>query len=324
LANQPKILVTESTDFSPAVAELLRQHGELILSDLDRPGLLAAVCDANVMWVRLRHYIDAEVLDAAPRLSVIVSPTTGVNHIDVTRAERRGIRLVSLRGEAEFLKTVRGAAEHTMALMLALLRRLPAAFAHVQGEGWDRTLFEGRELYGKTVGVVGYGRLGRIIGGYLQAFGSRVLASDPNVRPDQVEPGVTLLALKELLKEADLVTLHVDLSDKTRSFFGANEFAAMKNGAWFINTARGELVEEHALLEALRSGKLGGAALDVLAGEYSDITKHPLVEYARTHENLIITPHVGGLTRESIEKTELFLANRLADLIRSQHMPSCG
>src|SRR5262245_30543857 len=145
-----RILVSEPTGFSKAAAEVLGQLGEPILVDLDRSRLLAAVRDADVLWVRLRNRIDAEVMAAAERLKIIVTPTTGLNHIDLEEADRRGIRVLSLRGETDFLKNIRATAEHTLALVLALLRRVPAATVHVNDGGWNRDLFKGRELFGKT------------------------------------------------------------------------------------------------------------------------------------------------------------------------------
>jgi D-3-phosphoglycerate dehydrogenase len=319
LENRARILVSESHGFSYEAAELLRQSGELILSDLDRSSLLSALHEVDVLWIRLRHRVDAEIMAAAPRLKIIVTPTTGLNHVDVDEAERCGIQVLSLRGEDEFLRDVRATAEHTIGLMLALLRCLPAAVTHVRKGKWDRDLFKGRELYGKTVGVVGYGRLGRIVSRYLRAFDARIVVTDPRLNPGSVESNVTPTRLDELLKVADITTLHVNLCEETRSFFGKQEFSLMKPGAWFINTARGELVDEMALLDALQSGHIAGAALDVLSQERSDgMSEHPLVAYAREQDNLIITPHIGGCTEESMEKTELFLANRLADLLRPQ------
>jgi len=309
-----KIVVAEGEGFNPEALALLRRDAEVhVAASADRRDLLAAVGDADVLWVRLRHRVDAEVMEAAPRLRVIVSPTTGLNHIDLAEAARRGMRVLSLRGETEFLNDVRATAEHTVALMLALLRHVPAAAAHVRDGGWDRDRFKGRELHGKTVGVVGCGRLGRIVARYLAAFDVRVLGTDPAVHGDTV-PHVTMTSPEELLARADLVTLHVNLDERTRGFFGRPQFAAMKAGAWFVNTARGELVDEHALLDALRSGRLAGAALDTLSDERpAGMAEHPLVAYARTHDNVLITPHVGGCTAESMEKTELFLATRLCE-----------
>ncbi len=310
------ILVTESAGFASAAAETLQRAANLKLADLDRAGLLREAATADVVWVRLRNRIDAEVMAAAPRLKIIVTPTTGLNHIAVEEAERRGIQVLSLSGETEFLKEVRATAEHTIGLILALVRNTAPAYASALKGEWNRDLFRGAELYGKTVGVVGYGRLGRTVAHYLLAFDTRALAFDPYVDPGAVEAGVELISLGELLQQADIVTLHVNLSEETKGFFGAAELSAMKKGAWLINTSRGELIDEQALLNALSSDHLAGAALDVISDENAaGMENHPLIRYAREHSHLLITPHIGGCAKESMEKTELFLAEKLGRMI---------
>lgn len=313
-----KILVAESTRFTSRAETILRGLGEVSLADLDRPGLLRAVIDAEVLWVRLRHRIDSEVLGNAPKLKFLVSPTTGLNHIDLSEAEKRGIQLVSLRGQTDFLREIRATAEHTIGLSLALLRHVTQAHAQVVSGHWNRDAFWGNELAGKTIGIVGYGRLGRIVAEYFKVFGCGVLVADPEVAPSELASRVSFRPLPELLAEADLVTLHVNLSDATQKFFGRDQFARMKAGAWFINTARGELVDEDALLGALQSGRLAGAALDVLSDERpAGMTDHPVVQYAKTHDNVLITPHIGGCTFESVEKTEIFAAEKLRSLLQA-------
>jgi D-3-phosphoglycerate dehydrogenase len=295
----------------------------LVLADLDRQGLLYAVREVDVLWVRLRHHIDAEVMATAQRLKFIVTATTGLDHIDLDEAVRHGIQVLSLRGHSDFLQEVHATAEHTVALMLALLRHIPSALAHVRTGGWDRDLFRGSELFGKIAGVVGYGRLGRIVARYLNAFGMHVLAADPNVDAAAVMThGVTLAPLTRLLPEADVVTLHVNLCHETRGFFNRELFSLMKQGAWLINTSRGELLDEVALLDALHSRHLAGAALDVLCDEGSNSDNvRPLVRYARDNDNLIITPHIAGCTGESMKKTEDFMAHKLADLFKDRLPP---
>ena len=311
---RPKILVTESSGFSSEAAALLRKHGDLVLADLTRAGLLSEVGEADVLWIRLRHRIDVEILAAAPRLTMIITPTTGLNHIDLAEAERRGIKILSLQGETQFLNDVRATAEHTIALTLSLLRRVPSAVEDVKKGSWDRDRFKGRELFGKTIGVIGYGRLGRIVAKYFSAFDTRILVSEPHLDLLSIGSDIAVLGIDELLQQSDIVTLHVNLSDRTRYFFGKEQFSKMKASAWFINTARGELIDETALLDALRSGHLAGAALDVLQNEqYNDMGLHPLVGYAREHENLLITPHIGGCTVESMDKTEVFMAQKLCE-----------
>jgi D-3-phosphoglycerate dehydrogenase len=314
------ILVSESSGFSPAVAQRLRGLGDLKLSDLGRSELLTEIREANVLWIRLRHRIDGEVFAAAPHLRAIVSPTTGVDHIDLGAASNQAIEVLSLRGHAEQLRDVRATAEHTLGLMLALLRHVPAAAAHVGAGGWDRDLFWGHELHGKTVGIVGYGRLGRLVARCLAAFDARVLVTDrPGRAIADLEERVEPCALDELLSRSDIVTLHASLDDSTRGLLGARELAMMQSGSWLVNTARGALLDEEALLAALRDGHLGGAALDVLADEHSDGSR-PLVDYARDNANLLITPHIGGATIESRAKTEGMMAARLAEFLATERV----
>ncbi len=323
--DHPRLLICESAGFSAVALQKLRTCFDVELADLDRHGLLAAIREADAAWVKLRHRIDTEVLAAAQRLRCLVTNTTGLNHLDLQEAERRGIQVLSLRGETEFLKQVRATAELTVALLLALIRKLPQACAHVAQGGWNRDLFKGHELYGRTAGIVGYGRLGRIVAHTLLALGMRVLACSPNLDPHSVEPGVEPSSLDELLPQCDAVLLHANLTPENRGFFGEPQFAAMRPRSWFVNTARGELVDELALLDALESGRLAGAALDVLCDERAvGMPDHPLVRYATSHDTLLLTPHIGGNTYESSEKTEIFLANRLVEWWPEIHHSTVG
>jgi D-3-phosphoglycerate dehydrogenase len=214
------------------------------------------------------------------------------------------------------LKDIRATAELTVLLTLALLRQLGPATADVLSGRWNRDAFKGHELCGKTIGILGYGRVGKIVAQHFKAFRSHVLAYDPKLQGNDVGQAATLLPLEEVLQASDIVTLHVELNPETLRFFDQTHFKAMKQGGYFINTARGQLVDEKALLEGLRSGHIAGAALDVLTGEdANEMDTHPLVAYARRHSNVIITPHLGGCTFESMEKTESFLCNRFLNIL---------
>ncbi len=274
--------------------------------------LLAAIPSAEVLWVRLAYKIDAVLMAKAPALSLIVTATTGLNHIDLKAADQRGIQVLSLKGKTDFLKDIRATAEHTIGLILALIRHLPAAASEVTSGGWRRDPYQGSELYGKTVGLVGYGRLGKIVARYLRAFDTTVLVTDPVVPHGPLTEGIESVSSEELLRKSDIVSLHVDLHDGTKGFYDANLFLAMKPGAFFLNTSRGELIDETALLGRLQSGAIRGAALDVLSNEKTaGMGENALVQYAQGSENLIITPHIGGCTVESMGKAEHFLAQEL-------------
>jgi len=310
-----KILIAESQDFSDKAADLIRSIGDLELCDLDRDELLNRIPGVDVLWVRLRNYIDEEVMSRSDKLRVIVTPTTGLNHIDLEMAEKRNIQILCLRGHVDFLKDIRATAEHTIALMLALQRNIPSAVNDVNIGGWNRDRHKGSELFGKTVGIIGYGRVGRIVAKYLRAFDTNILVADPYIDPNNF-PGVKFTTLAELFSQSDLVSVHVDLRKDTNNLIGTDELKLLNTDAVLINTSRGEIVDENALLHALVSGSIRGAALDVLCAETSaDSLTNPLVQFASTSRRLLITPHIAGCTRESMEKTEIFMAKQLSSYI---------
>ncbi|MBK8480840.1 MAG: hypothetical protein IPL40_06660 [Proteobacteria bacterium] len=305
---RPRVLIAEPRDFSAEAVALLRTAAEVELDD--SVPLARALADFDVLWLRLAHRLDAEALAAPGRCWLIACPVTGLDHIDLAACAARGIRVLSLRGETAFLRRVRATAEHTLALTLALLRHLPAAHGAVLQGQWDRDRWRGGELYEKTAGLVGLGRLGTIMAGYLRALGMRVLGYDP--RDDFPHDAAERVdTLEGLLAQSDLISLHVSYGPETHHLLGAPELALLKPGALLVNTARGGVLDGDALLAALRGGRLAGAALDVLEGEPRIGADHPLVAYARQHDNLLLTPHLGGNTRESFSKTEVFLAQKV-------------
>ena len=312
-----RILNAEPEGYSSAARAILETFAAVDEADLTRDGLLARVAAYDALIVRLRFHIDRPIIAAAPRLKAIVSATTGLDHIDLDAAERAGIAVLSLRGETAFLNSVVATAEHTWALLLALTRHIPAAHADVLAGGWRRDAFRGHDLRGRRLGLLGLGRLGRKVAGYGLAFGMRVLAYDP--APDVVPEGVTQCpTLDDLLRQSDILSLHVPLDESTIGLVGARELALLPPGALLVNTARGAIVDEAALLASLNSGRLAGAALDVLTGEPDALNPH-LLGYARTHPTtLILTPHLGGATAEAMAATELFMAERLRAFHASQ------
>lgn len=314
-----KVLIAESGGFSPEATAMLEAVADVTSADLSRPELLEEVGDVEVLWVRLRTPIDREVLDRAPKLKAIVTATTGLDHIDLEACQERGVEVFSLRGEQAFLKDILATAEHTILLMLAWLRQLPSATRHVEGGGWDRDPFRGGEIRGRTVGVLGYGRLGKLVARLLVAFGARVLTHDPHVGPDEVEAPTRWVPLDELLGQCSILSLHVPLESQTRHLIDATTLTGMQPGALLINTSRGDVVDEAAVLQALESEHLGGYAADVLSGERSSgMGHHPLVRLAASDPRVLLTPHIGGATWESTHKTERFLAARVAAWIPAQ------
>lgn len=308
-----RILNAEPENYSPRARQELQRLGELHEEICDRDRLLELIPGFEVLIVRLGHRVDGELLARAKRLRAVVTATTGLNHIDQDAARRQGIEVLCLRGERLFLDGLTATAELTWALLLALLRRLPTAHQHVMDGGWDRDRFRSRQLKGKTLGIIGYGRLGSIVADYGLAFRMQVLACDPCVTT--MREGVERVMLEKLLESSDVVSLHVHLDTDTLRMIDREAFARMRPGAVLINTARGELIDEPAMLEALASGRLAGAGLDVLDGEADKQSdwphSNPVWRYAQEHDNVFLTPHIGGATLESMEETEMFMVGKL-------------
>ncbi|HBY01135.1 MAG TPA: hydroxyacid dehydrogenase [Rikenellaceae bacterium] len=245
----------------------------------------------------------------------MITATTGLNHLDVDALKEAGIEVLSLKGQTSFLETITATAEHTMGLLLSLVRTIPAAHQSVLHGNWNRDLFKGHEIAGKVIGIVGYGRLGKIVASYCRAFRMTVMIYDPFVKVNDVSLRI-VDTLKEVFNSADFITLHLPLNASTMGLVDRTVLSGMKPGSYLINTSRGEIVVEDHLLETLTHKKIAGAALDVLCDEEYFSVDNPLVQFAQHNENLLLTPHIGGCTWESMSKCEEFMAKKLADTIR--------
>lgn len=305
---KPRLLIAETKAFSPAVLALLQEQFDVDLVDIQATALKNAFEAYDVFWFRLGYRIGAGQLPESPRCRFIVCQATGLDHIEEEKCREKGIEILSLRGESEFLRNIRATAELNIGLALALLRKIPQAAAHAQAGGWNRDRFQGQELLGKTVGIAGMGRLGKICAGYFQAFGCKILAYDPV--PFEMPDVAACPSLENLVSRADLLSIHINYTPANHHLFNEALFSKFKPGSFLLNTSRGAIVDSAALLRNLDSGQLAGAALDVIENEHEH-KDSALLEYARQHDNLLITPHIGGNTRESFEKTELFLAKKL-------------
>jgi D-3-phosphoglycerate dehydrogenase len=276
----------------------LRQMAEVVVLPANQQVFAARLPEFDAYLASLEVRTDADAIASAPRLKIIATPSTGLDHIDLAAAESHGIVVLSLRDDKAFLNQLTATAELAWALLLSVARRLPWAVLAAHGGDWARDRFRGHQLSGKTLGIIGYGRLGRMVGEYGRAFRMRVIATDVGdvATPDYVER----MSLDRLLPQADVISIHVHLTDQTRGLLGPAQFAQMKRGAILINTSRGAIVDEAALLAALQSGALLGAGLDVIDGEWrTDLHQHPLIAYAARHQNLVISPHIGGVTFQS-------------------------
>jgi D-3-phosphoglycerate dehydrogenase len=302
LAGTARVLVAE--EIADAGVDLLRERfavdvgvGWSVAELAERIGAYHAIV------IRSATVLDAEMLDRAVLLRVIGRAGIGVDNVDVAAATRRGIVVANAPQS-----NVVAAAEHTIALMLALARKIPQAHASLTAGRWERSRFGGVEVYEKTLGVLGFGRIGQLVAARARAFGMRVVAFDPFVSAERFrELGVERAgSAVQLYGLADFVTLHLPKTADTRGFLGAEAFAAMRDGVRVINCARGELVDDVALQRALDSGKVAGAALDVFPRE-------PITDYALFvgYENVVVTPHLGASTTEAQDRAGVQTAEQV-------------
>ena len=267
---------------------------------------------ADILVVRLAVNVDKKIIDSAPNLKIIATSTTGLNHIDMGYAKKRGAKVISLRGRTGFLKNIPSTAEETMALILALFRKLPWAFDYVKSGGWDSTAWSGNQLHKKTLGLMGFGRLGKIVAKYAKAFGMNVIVCDPHIPKKVMDArGVKKIDMAALFKTSDILSLHVLLTPETHLLVAEKHLKFMKPSAYLISTARAELIEKGALYKALKNKWIAGAAIDVMWDERpsgAHLKNDHLWKYAKTEKNLIILPHIGGATIEAMHTTQDFIA----------------
>jgi D-3-phosphoglycerate dehydrogenase len=319
-----KVLNIEPLRYNQSARELLQTFDEVDYIDvLEYEDLLkvAAQKPYEAIFVKLGLPIDKGLLTVMPSLKYIVTPTTGLNHIDLDSAKENNIEVISLKGETEFLNSIKSTAEHTWMLLLALIRKLPTAFEDVKNYNWRREPFLGSEINKKTLGVIGYGRLGKIVADYGKVFGAKVITHDiDSEKYNDCPEGIEGVSLDELLEKSDIISIHIPADPPNFHFINEPLISKMKPGVTFINTSRGEVVNETALLKALENKSISAAATDVIDGDSSwegrVPSKHPLIEYARANDNLIITPHIGGYAIESINGTRSFVAKKFIKALK--------
>lgn len=310
------VIYLGSAEALPAAREVLEPIWRVIAPDQTRQDVIRQLGSAvAILDASMKVRFDRAMLDRATELRVIATATTGADHIDSKALTERNIPLWTLQGEKEVLRSLTPAAELSWALLMACARRLRAAVRHVLEGQWVREEFPGVMLKSKTLGLIGCGRIGSWMARYAHAFDMDVIGYDPFVEPWPEYIGKR--EFDEVLSGADFISLHVPLNDQTQGLIGAREFSRMKPGAIFINTSRGGLTDERALLQSLEEGRLSAAGVDVLEGEPA-IDRHPLVEYARTHENLLITPHIGGFSPDAVRAVVSHAAQRIAKVLQGQ------
>jgi len=300
------ILISEFIT-SQALETLRSKHAVVYEPELykDRPALIAAMQNVDALIVRNLTQVNEEILAGAPNLKVVGRLGVGLENIELPGCAKRNIKVIPATGA-----NAESVAEYVVGAAVALTRGfIPATISTLRGD-WPRPRFSAyHEFLGKTVGIVGFGSIGRVVAKKVHAFGLKSIAYDPMLSGDLVEINgisVPLLSLNELLGKSDAVTLHLPFLPETKNLFNASKLDQMKQGAYLINTARGGIVDETALVERLRSGRLGGAAMDVFENEPAKDLSH----FAGI-ENLILTPHVAGVTHESNERVSQMIADEV-------------
>ncbi len=295
-----KILLTDGLEENGQA--ILRKEGEVAdRSGITAEELLQIIKDYDALIVRGRTKVTPAVFDAAPGLKIVGRAGVGVDNIDLNAARSHGVMVVNSP-----LATTLAVAELTMSLMLSAVREIPRADAAMKAGKWLKKELEGTELAAKTLGVIGFGRIGAAVGKRAAAFDMKVIASDPLISPEEIKArGAEPVSLDTLLAQSDFISLHTPLTSDTRGIMGKDAFAKMKPGAYIVCAARGGVIDEEAMLEALDSGKLAGAALDVFAAEPPGLTA--LV----AHPKVIATPHIGAQTVEAQQRAASDIASEV-------------
>ncbi|MGD9618630.1 MAG: phosphoglycerate dehydrogenase [Mycolicibacterium sp.] len=277
----------------------------------DREKLLEAVVDADALLVRSATTVDADVLAAGSKLKIVARAGVGLDNVDVDAATAHGVLVVNAP-----TSNIHSAAEHALALLLSTARQIPAADATLRDHTWKRSSFSGTEIFGKTVGVVGLGRIGQLVAARLAAFGAHITAYDPYVSHARAaQLGIELLTLDELMARADFISVHLPKTKETAGLIGKEALAKVKPGAIIVNAARGGLIDEAALAEAITSGHVRGAGLDVFATE--PCTDSPLFELPQ----VVVTPHLGASTAEAQDRAGTDVAASVKLALAGEFVP---
>ena len=307
-----KIVISEFMD--QAAVDRLKQHFDVTYDAKlveDRERLLTSLGDAEGLIVRNRTQVDEVLLEAAPRLRIVGRLGVGLDNIDLEACKVRVVKVAPATGA----NTV-AVAEYVIAAALVLVRGTFGASGQVAAGDWPRQSLMGGELYGRVLGLVGYGAIAREVAARARAFGMRILAYDPFLPADDAAwRDAERMALPQLLAEADVISLHVPLTEETRRMIDEKALAGMKREAVLINTARGGIVDEPALVDSLRNGQLGGAALDVFEREPLDSAAGQAFEGL---DNLILTPHIAGITGESNIRVSAVVADAVTDALGAE------
>ena len=312
--SKPVVLIAE--ELSPATIDALGPDFEIRHVDgADRTALLPALADVHAVLIRSATKMDAEAISAAPALKVIARAGVGLDNVDIKSATTAGVMVVNAP-----TSNIISAAELTVGHMLSLARHVPAAHASLAGGAWKRSSFTGTELFEKTIGIIGLGRIGALVAARVQAFDTRVIAYDPYVTSARAQQlGVQLVTLDELFEQSDFITIHMPKTPETTGMIGIDQFRHMKRSAYVVNVARGGLIDEEALFKALTTGEIAGAGIDVFTTEppAQDSSARLLLDLP----NVVVTPHLGASTDEAQEKAGVSVAKSVRLALGGELVP---
>jgi len=306
-----KIGILEPIYFSEQAIKILREVGDVFL--FDGEDIKAFLQDKEIIFIRLKYYIDNSFFKSAPLLKYICSPTTGLTHIDLNEIRKRNIKVVSLKGESDFLYKIRATPEHLLGLTLALLRNYKKCFLSEQNKLWNRYNYIGEELFKNKIGIIGFGRVGKILAKYFECFGANVFFYDRNQEVSEEFSANKLNSVEELISSADIILLCA--SYEGERIFHKHHIDMLDN-KFFINGSRGELIDEGYLIKKIKSKSIKGVALDVISNENKKINNLNKFLKLTKGRNFILTPHIAGVTFKSMRETEEFIAVKLMESLR--------
>jgi len=301
----PRILISDPLD--PVCANILKQKGvQFDQLTLSKAELLTAIKDYDGLIVRSETKVTAEVLEAGTKLRIVGRAGVGVDNVDIPTATQRGVLVMNTPGGNTL-----SAAEHTCALIASMARHIPQACASLKSGAWDRKLYSGNELYGKTLAILGLGRIGKEVALRMQSYGMKTIGYDPII-PGEVsrEFGVESMTLEQIWPQADYITVHTPLIPETKHLINDEVFMLCKKGVRLVNVARGGIIDEESLLRNLKTGQCGGAALDVFVQEPP---KSPYYKELLGHPKMICTPHLGASTSEAQVRVAEEIAEQFVD-----------
>lgn len=308
-----KFLNLDSENFSNEAKKKLKEKCNYFEENLDQESLYLEIPKYEAIYLRFSVKLDKNILKRAKRLKFILCNATGIDHIDSSYALSQGIKIISLKNQAAYLKNITSSAELTWALLLSLTRNITNAFEDVKKNNWNRNSFIGTQLKNKNIGIIGFGRNGKLVAKYASSFGMNVHFFDSkNFKANlKFKKHKTL---KSILNISDFVSIHLPLNKNTKNLFCKKVFKQMKKGSYLINTSRGEIILEQDLIDSLYSDDLRGAAVDVITDE-TNHKRNLLINYAKKNHNLLITPHIGGATNDSWAATENYVVDRFLEFI---------